>query len=120
MKTKNKIIVFLSIFSLIIASIIIGRAFINSKIDDAIKKARNRPIDVVSYTVKESDFYQSIETFGTAIANKSFSKLKGKDKNMAILSAIFALTHIDDNYNGNLDKLINVENINKLFESFCT
>ena len=73
MKTKNKIIVFLSIFFLIIASIIIGRAFINSKIDDAIKKARNRPIDVVSYTVKESDFYQSIETFGTAIANKSFS-----------------------------------------------
>ena len=73
MKTKNKIIVFLSIFFLVIASIIIGRAFINSKIDDAIKKARNRPIEVVSYTVKESDFYQSIETFGTAIANKSFS-----------------------------------------------
>jgi len=73
MKTKNKIIVFLSIFFLIIASIIIGRAFINSKIDDAIKKARNRPIEVVSYTVKESNFYQSIETFGTAIANKSFS-----------------------------------------------
>ena len=73
MKTKNKIIVFLSIFFLIIASIIIGRAFINSKIDDAIKKARNRPIEVVSYTAKESDFYQSIETFGTAIANKSFS-----------------------------------------------
>ena len=73
MKTKNKIIVFLSIFFLIIASIIIGRAFVNSKIDDAIKKARNRPIEVISYTVKESDFYQSIETFGTAIANKSFS-----------------------------------------------
>ena len=73
MKTKNKIIVFLSIFFLIIASIIIGRAFINSKIDDAIKKARNRPIEVISYTVKESDFYQSIETFGTAIANKPFS-----------------------------------------------
>ena len=73
MKTKNKIVVFLSIFFLIIASIIIGRAFINSKIDDAIKKARNRPIEVVSYTVKKSDFYQSIETFGTAIANKSFS-----------------------------------------------
>ena len=28
---------------------------------------------MISYTVKESDFYQSIETFGTAIANKSFS-----------------------------------------------
>ena len=73
MKTKNKIIVFPSIFFLIIASIIIGRAFINSKIDDAIKKARNRPIEVISYTVKESNFFQSIETFGTAIANKSFS-----------------------------------------------
>ena len=73
MKTKNKIIVFLSIFFLIIASIIIGRAFINSKIDDAIKKSRNRPIEVISYTVKESNFFQSIETFGTAIANKSFS-----------------------------------------------
>lgn len=73
MKTKNKIIVYLSIFFLIIASIIIVRAFINSKIDDAIKKARNRPIEVVSYTVKKSDFYQSIETFGTAIANRSFS-----------------------------------------------
>jgi len=73
MKTKNKIIVFLSIFFLIITSVIIGRAFINSKIDDAIKKARNRPIDVVSYAVQESGFYQSIETFGTAIANKSFS-----------------------------------------------
>ena len=73
MKTKNKIIVFLSISFLIIASIIIGRAFINSKIDDAIKKARNRPIEVISYTVKESNFFQSIETFGTAIANKSFS-----------------------------------------------
>ena len=80
MKTKNKIIVFLSIFFLIIASIIIGRAFINSKIDDAIKKARNRPIEVVSYTVKESDFYQSIETFGTAIANKSFSIRIKKEK----------------------------------------
>ena len=45
---------------------------LTQKIDDAIKKARNRPIEVVSYTVKES-FYQSIETFGTAIANKSFS-----------------------------------------------
>ena len=67
MKTKNKIIVYLSIFFLLIASIIIGRAFINSKIDDAIKKARNRPIEVVSYTVKKSDFYQSIQTFEAQI-----------------------------------------------------
>ena len=38
-----------------------------------LKKLGTAPIEVVSYTVKESDFYQSIETFGTAIANKSFS-----------------------------------------------
>ncbi|MFL2524905.1 MAG: efflux RND transporter periplasmic adaptor subunit [Pelagibacteraceae bacterium] len=80
MKTKNKIIIFLSIFFLIIVSIIGARAFINSKIDKAIKKAKSRPISVISYTVKESDFYQSIETFGTAIANKSFSiRIKKED-----------------------------------------
>ena len=80
MKTKNKIIIFLSIFFLIIVSIIGARAFINSKIDNAIKKAKSRPISVISYTVKESDFYQSIETFGTAIANKSFSiRIKKED-----------------------------------------
>ena len=80
MKTKNKIIIFLSIFFLIIVSIIGARAFINSKIDKAIKKAKSRQISVISYTVKESDFYQSIETFGTAIANKSFSiRIKKED-----------------------------------------
>jgi len=73
MKTQKKIIIFLSIAFLIIASIIIGRAVINSKIEKAIKKERGKPTGVLAYTVKESDFYQNIETFGTAIANKSFS-----------------------------------------------
>ena len=88
MKTKNKIIVYLSIFFLIIASIIIGRAFINSKIDDAIKKARNRPIEVVSYTVKKSDFYQSIETFGTAIAQNSKTYRIKKDNIVGNLNIV--------------------------------
>ena len=80
MKTKNKIIIFLLIFFLIIISIIAGRAFVNSKIDKVIKKAKSRPINVTSYTVKESNFFQSIETFGTAIANKSFSiRIKKED-----------------------------------------
>ena len=80
MKTKNKIIIFLLIFFLIIVSIIVGRAFVNFKIDKVIKKAKSRPISVISYTVKESDFFQSIETFGTAIANKSFSiRIKKED-----------------------------------------
>ena len=73
MKTQKKIIIFLSIFFFIIASIIIGRAIINSKIEKAIKKARGKPSSVIAYSVKESNFFQSIETFGTAIANKSFS-----------------------------------------------
>ena len=73
MKTQKKIIIFLSIFFFIIASIIIGRAIINSKIEKAIKKARGKPSSVIAYSVKESSFFQSIETFGTAIANKSFS-----------------------------------------------
>ena len=73
MKTQKKIIIFLSIFFFIIASIIIGRAIINSKIEKAIKKARGKPSGVITYSVKESNFFQSIETFGTARANKSFS-----------------------------------------------
>ena len=73
MKTQKKIIIFLSVAFLIIASVIIGRTIINSKIEKAIKKERNKPLGVIAYTVKNSDFYQSIETFGTAIANKSFS-----------------------------------------------
>lgn len=80
MKTKNKIITFLLIFFLLIVSTIVGRAFVNSKIDKVIKKAKSRPISVISHTVKESDFFQSIETFGTAIANKSFSiRIKKED-----------------------------------------
>ena len=80
MKTKKKIITFLLIFFLLIISIIVGRAFVNSKIDKVIKKAKSRPISVISHTVKESDFFQSIETFGTAIANKSFSiRIKKED-----------------------------------------
>ena len=73
MKTQKKIIIFLSVAFLVIASIIIGRAIINSKIEKAIKKASNKPSGVISYTVKKADFNQNIETFGTAIANKSFS-----------------------------------------------
>ena len=73
MKTKNKIIIFLLIFFIVIASIIIGRAIIGSKIQKEIKKASSRPSGVIAYTVIEKDFFEKIETFGTAIANRSFS-----------------------------------------------
>ena len=73
MKTKNKIIIFLLIFFIVISSIIIGRAIIGSKIQKEIKKASSRPSGVIAYTVIEKDFFEKIETFGTAIANRSFS-----------------------------------------------
>lgn len=73
MKTKNKIIIFLLIFFIVIASIIVGRAIIGSKIQKEIKKASSRPSGVIAYTVIEKDFFEKIETFGTAIANRSFS-----------------------------------------------
>ncbi len=73
MKTKNKIIIFLLIFFIVIASIIVGRAIIGSKIQKEIKKASSRPSGVIAYTVIEKVFFEKIETFGTAIANRSFS-----------------------------------------------
>ena len=73
MNTKNKIIIFLLIFFIVIASIIVGRAIIGSKIQKEIKKASSRPSGVIAYTVIEKDFFEKIETFGTAIANRSFS-----------------------------------------------
>lgn len=73
MKTKNKIIIFLLIFFIVISSIIVGRAIIGSKIQKEIKKASSRPSGVIAYTVIEKDFFEKIETFGTAIANRSFS-----------------------------------------------
>jgi len=73
MNTKKKIIIFLLIFFIVIASIIVGRAIIGSKIQKEIKKASSRPSGVIAYTVIEKDFFEKIETFGTAIANRSFS-----------------------------------------------
>lgn len=73
MKTQKKIIIFLLISSLIIISIIAGRAVISSKTEEALKKARSRPIGVIAYNVEQSEFFETIETFGTAIANRSFS-----------------------------------------------
>jgi len=73
MNTKKKIIIFLLIFFIVIASIIVGRAIIGSKIQKEIKKASSRPLGVIAYTVIEKDFFEKIETFGTAIANRSFS-----------------------------------------------
>ena len=73
MKTKTKIIVFLSIVSIVVVSIIGGRAFIGKKIQSKIAEARNAPVGVIASKVSFFTFYDQIDTFGTAIANQTFS-----------------------------------------------
>jgi membrane fusion protein, multidrug efflux system len=80
MKTQKKIIIFLSVVTLVIASIIAGRAFVSSKIEAAITKAKNEPVGIIATKVKYFSFYDQIDTFGTAIANQSFSiRIKKED-----------------------------------------
>ena len=80
MKTQKKIIIFFSVVTLVIASIIAGRAFVSSKIEAAITKAKNEPVGIIATKVKYFSFYDQIDTFGTAIANQSFSiRIKKED-----------------------------------------
>jgi len=80
MKTQKKIIIFLSVVTLVITSIIAGRAFVSSKIEAAITKAKNEPVGIIATKVKYFSFYDQIDTFGTAIANQSFSiRIKKED-----------------------------------------
>ena len=80
MKTQKKIIIFLSVATLVITSIIAGRAFVSSKIEAAITKAKNEPVGIIATKVKYFSFYDQIDTFGTAIANQSFSiRIKKED-----------------------------------------
>ena len=71
MNTSKKIIIAVSIITLlvflIIAVIIIFNIFIKKKINET------KPTEVVALEVKKTEFYEKIETFGTAIANQSFS-----------------------------------------------
>ena len=69
MKTASKIKVFLIIFLLIIASIIIGRHFVGLHFKK--KFSKMPPPGIIITTVEKSTFFKSIETFGTAIAINS-------------------------------------------------
>ena len=80
MKTQKKIIIFLSVVTLVIASIIAGRAFVSSKIEAAITKPKNEHAGNIATNVKFFSFHDQIDTFGTAIANQSFSiRIKKED-----------------------------------------
>ena len=78
MKTTTKIKSILIIFLLVVAAVIISRYFIGLHFK---KKFSARPApNVIVTEVKESIFYKSIETFGTAIAqNSKIYRIKKKD-----------------------------------------
>lgn len=73
MSTKKKLIIILSIVTAVITSVIIGRAVIANIVKDKIKEARAKPVGVIAAKVNFSNFFDKLETFGTAIANQTFS-----------------------------------------------
>ncbi len=73
MKSKNKLILILSLIALVIIGVIAGRAYMASVVKKKIIEAKSRPVGVIATKVKKSNFYEKLETFGTAIANQSYS-----------------------------------------------
>ena len=71
MNTSKKIIIAVSIITFLVVAIIAGRMILNNVIQKKINETR--PTEVVAQEVKKTEFYEKIETFGTALANQSFS-----------------------------------------------
>ena len=71
MNTSKKIIIAISIITFLVVVIIAGRMILNNVIQKKINETK--PTEVVALEVKKTEFYEKIETFGTAIANQSFS-----------------------------------------------
>jgi len=71
MNTSKKIIIAVSIIIFLVVAIIAGRMILNNVIQKKINETK--PTEVVAQEVKKTEFYEKIETFGTALANQSFS-----------------------------------------------
>lgn len=71
MNTSKKIIIAVSVITFLVVVIIAGRMILNNVIQKKINETK--PTEVVALEVKKTEFYEKIETFGTAIANQSFS-----------------------------------------------
>ena len=71
MKRKNKIILVVFTFFLIIAIVIIGRTMIGNHFKK--KFSKRPPPGIIVTEVTNKQFYESIDTFGTAISNKTKS-----------------------------------------------
>ena len=78
MKRSTKIISIISIFFLIIASVIITRAMIGSHFKK--KFSKQPPPGIIVTEVKKHEFSEKIETFGTAVSKRSKTfKIKKED-----------------------------------------
>ena len=69
MKTSKKITIFLIILAIVIASVIIARHFVGKHFQK--KFSKYPPPGVIVEVVQSSDFFDSIETFGTALSKKN-------------------------------------------------
>ena len=69
MKTSKKITIFLITLAIVIASVIIGRHFVGKHFQK--KFSKYPPPGVIVEVVQSSDFFDSIETFGTALSKKN-------------------------------------------------
>jgi len=71
MSTYKKIAIIFGIIILLIVGIVVGRIILNNIIQKKINQIN--PTEVIAANVKKYNFYEKIETFGTALANQSFS-----------------------------------------------
>ena len=69
MKTSKKITIFLIILAIIIASVIVARHFVGKHFQK--KFSKYPPPGVIVEVVQSSNFFDSIETFGTALSKKN-------------------------------------------------
>ena len=69
MKTSKKITIFLIILAIVIASVIVVRHFVGKHFQK--KFSKYPPPGVIVEVVQSSNFFDSIETFGTALSKKN-------------------------------------------------
>ena len=69
MKTSKKIPIFLIILAIVIASVIVARHFVGKHFQK--KFSKYPPPGVIVEVVQSSNFFDSIETFGTALSKKN-------------------------------------------------
>jgi len=71
MKISKKIYIFIIVLVVLVVSIIIGRLMLNNFVQS--KMNQQNPTEILPYKVTKDYFFEKVDTFGTAIANQSFS-----------------------------------------------